>query len=560
MRMSLPATCRAVGLAMAASALFWPTRAEADYGPNLLPEGSFENVSPTYVPWAGVDDGGNICGVVGKQLAVGDDGKIGGTAFGPSIAVADLNGDGKPDIVMADSYGYFWFYPNSGTPQKPVFTQGEVMPIWLGEDRTDFYTEAVYNLVPRIQLLDPSGGKKPDIFAGTYEGNLFHIRNVGSSTTPAFQATPADHTPLLINTRRQGVLWCNYLSPCLTTLFGSGNTLDMIIGEGTYSANSIYLLRNMGTADNPAFDEDHTKKIIPGNGLEQLTPAVVDWNNDGKPDIICGDRDGHVTIFLNNSSDPDNPTFAEGTPLTIAGQDTFGGCITVCVADLTGNHLPNLLIGSDDGRVSYALNTGKLGAPLFVTPLAPLKGVLPPGYKYTQILDWPKGGAAGDAYELVEAVNPTIDPTFAFPDGVKSKYAMKFTLWPFKSVYFPGRFLVNETTQSEHVIRCNKALNLKLNQKYRVHFWVKADGNVDDFNLKMNQGGSAGGEEVPGHFYPKDFLYPISAGSSWSEVNQDVIIDDEGDKSVTTWNYNVAFTFSGQTTFYIDDVEVQEEK
>jgi len=23
-------------------------------------------------------------------------------------------------------------------------------------------------------------------------------------------------------------------------------------------------------------------------GLEQLTPAVVDWNNDGKPDIICG--------------------------------------------------------------------------------------------------------------------------------------------------------------------------------------------------------------------------------------------------------------------------------
>jgi len=30
-------------------------------------------------------------------------------------------------------------------------------------------------------------------------------------------------------------------------------------------------------------------------GLEQLTPAVVDWNNDGKPDIICGDRTGYLT-------------------------------------------------------------------------------------------------------------------------------------------------------------------------------------------------------------------------------------------------------------------------
>jgi hypothetical protein len=57
----------------------------------------------------------------------------------------------------------------------------------------------------------------------------------------------------------------------------------------------------------------------------------------------------------------------------IAGVEKLGNSITVTVGDLTGNHLPNLLIGRDDGTVLYALNTGKLGAPEFITPGYALK-------------------------------------------------------------------------------------------------------------------------------------------------------------------------------------------
>jgi hypothetical protein len=99
---------RQISPAVLALACLLPASALADnYGPNVLPAGKFENVMPTYVPWAGVDALNNIHGIVGNQLTVGEDGGIRRAAFGPSVAVADLNGDGKPDLVMADSFGYF---------------------------------------------------------------------------------------------------------------------------------------------------------------------------------------------------------------------------------------------------------------------------------------------------------------------------------------------------------------------------------------------------------------------------------------------------------------------
>ena len=247
------------------------------------------------MPWAGVDASGNIHCIEGKQLMVSDTGNIGPAPFAPSVGVGDLNGDGKNDLILADSYGFFWYFPNSGTPTAPAFTQGEVAPIWLGEERISWDSEGFNNIVPRIQLVDFDGVKKLDIAAGTYVGKLFRIHNVGSTEKPDFRPTQ-NRDSLIINTHRRGVLWCNYLSPFFTSAFGTngaGNPLDLVMGEGTYSANSIYLLHNLNNSAQPEFNEDHLQKIIPGMGLEQLTPSVIDWNNDGKPDVICGDRTGY---------------------------------------------------------------------------------------------------------------------------------------------------------------------------------------------------------------------------------------------------------------------------
>jgi hypothetical protein len=344
----------------------------------------------------------------------------------------------------------------------------------------------------------------------------------------------------------------------MTNQFGSQDLLDLIMGEGTYSANSIYLLRNTGSNANPSFDEDHTQKIIPGMGLEQLTPAVVDWNNDGKPDIICGDRTGNLNLYLNNSADPDNPTFAAGTRVKLAGVGKLGGSIAVAIGDLSGNHLPNLLIGRDDGTVLYAQNTGKLGEPSFFLPATPLKGILPPDYHYIAPRDWWKGGVQGAPYELLACVNPKIEPGFTFPEGENSKYALKFFVWPVKNNNFQRYYPPVENQWNDHIIGCGEKypLDLKLNKTYRVHFWVKADRNVSGFYYKFF---AWRGQNLTGGIQPRDVITPVDVGTSWTESTTEFKIENPDDPTTTNWGYRFEFHFPGQPTVYLDDVSIQEE-
>ncbi len=526
--------------------------------PNILPAGSFDAVLPTYLPWAGVDGQNHIHGLEGHQFMVTESGGLDNKAvFGPSIGVADMNGDGKQDLILADSRGFFWYYPNTGTPTAPAFTQAEVVPIWLAEQPDEGnHEEGFDNVVPRIQLLDFNNSKKFDVVAGTYSGKLFHIPNIGSTSQPNFRPTTS-LDQLIINTRRKGMLWCNYLAPFFTNSFSGTNILDLVMGEGTYSANSIWFIHNTDTNDHPLFDEEHTKRMIPGMGLEHLTPQVVDWNNDGKPDIITGDRTGHITLYLNNSTDPANPTFAPGTQLSIGGLTTLGQAVTVTVCDLSNNKLPNLLIGRSDGTVLYAVNTGTPGNPKFTTPATPLNGVLPPDYKsYTSLTQWWKAQAYGVPYELVSAVNPQLETGFAFPEGVKRKYALKFWVWPYKNLYFQRYYPTEEDAYTEHVLRCTQGVTLKMNTRYLLHFWVRApNDSVSSFRYNLWDYPRPGSTWAPAHVDGD-----IATSSSWTEVTRSFNLSNSGDPTVLQYGYQFEFRFHGQATFYIADLQIQEDK
>lgn len=528
--------------------------AQADpTGPNLFPPGSFDDCVETYNPWAGVDGNGNIHGIEGSQYAVSDAGSIYLAAFGPSAAVGDLNGDGKPDLVLADSRGFIWYFPNSGTAQKPVFTQGQIIPVWLGEKKVDEVGDGTDNIVPRIQLVDYDGSGRLSLVVGTYAGKLFYVPNIGTTTEPKFPVV-ADIDRYMVNTHAQGVLWCNYLAPCLCHWFGP-ELFDLVVGEGTYSANSIYLFKNTNANASPGYTEANMQKIIPGMGLEQLTPTVLDWNNDGKPDILAGDRTGYLNLFLNTSTNPAHPTFAPGTHVSIGGVEKLGGFITVSVADLTGNKLPNLLIGTDAGTVLYATNKGKIGQPDFSDAPAPLKGVNP----FPKILastSWIRGYPAGVPNELVVCTNPTLEPNFKFPPNETTKYALKFFLYPIIDPIFTRRYYPEvEDFLHEHAISCTSGTAmLKPKTRYRVHLWAKADSTIQGLYILFSTGyhtkkGGAGGASKS---------MEISAGLDWTETDRTIEFDlpDATDEAAP---FGIQFRFRGQGALYLDDMTIRED-
>jgi hypothetical protein len=508
-------------------------------------------------PWAAVDSStGNIVMPANSQLQVDDSGDVGKSEFSPSVAVGDLNGDGKPDLIVADPRGAIWFFPNIGTKEKAAFGHGEVIPIWFGAygmvGQSSGYPTAV---VPRLQLADFNGDGTLDLIAGTFDGRLYVMANQGNSTQPLFKQ-PADLESIEVPTHTQDMLWCNFLAPFLCDWSGRG-VLDLVMGEGTYSANSIYLFKNQsGPGQKPSFDEKHEIRMLPGNGLEQLTPCVVDWNGDGKPDVVFGDRTGYIALALNNSTDPDNPTFADIVHLKFGTQSQFGQLTTVTVADLNGNKLPNILFSNTSGELFYAVNTGTPGHPVFASDPVPLKGInpYPKIYKPT---DWSYATPFGNSYDLLVATSADVEKGFTPPDGHKGKFALRAYLFAPTTTAFTGRFIFppdQENPWNEHILSYNPNFTFTDGKRYKVTFSVKTGGDGDAGNFRFQFDGYqnvANGGGV-NNTITKEF----SPSGAWTTVSETVDAQSQNGQKGASFPMKFSIRWNGTESVYVDDVVI----
>ena len=154
----------------------------------------------------------------------------------------------------------------------------------------------------------------------------------------------------------------------------------------------------------------------------------------------------------------------------------------------SGNHLPNLLIGTDNGTVLYAANSGTLGNPQFKSSAVPLKGVLPPGYHYFKFSHWYKSGAYGAAYELV-GHQSGIGERLCLSRRRRHKYALKFWVWPYKNQYFQRYYMPAETELTEHIISCDQPITIQMNTRYKIHFWIMSpQESVSNFRFYLHCG------------------------------------------------------------------------
>ena len=147
-------------------------------------------------------------------------------------------------------------------------------------------------------------GRAPGLIIGSHTGSIYDMRNRGTLAHPVWEpATPVQYD--------LGPLNCsNFAAPAAADWCGDGR-LSLVVGD---EYGRLLAYRNAGTLEEPVFEccgsilADGGPVYFPGADLQgnddfwgYTCPIAVDWNGDGRPDLIVAESRGYLTYFPNRS-------------------------------------------------------------------------------------------------------------------------------------------------------------------------------------------------------------------------------------------------------------------
>ncbi len=105
------------------------------------------------------------------------------------------------------------------------------------------------------------------------------------------------------------------------------------------------------------------------NGVKVLVaynsnPDVVDWNEDGKKDIVIGEETGYVRLYLNQGTNS-NPVFTTYSNIQSGGVSINWYRVNPRVWDLDGDGKKDLTVGENTAHVFFYRNVGTNASPVF---------------------------------------------------------------------------------------------------------------------------------------------------------------------------------------------------
>ena len=144
---------------------------------------------------------------------------------------------------------------------------------------------------------------------------------------------------------------------------------DLLVGE---AEGNIRLYLNINIDDDPSFDGGTLLTVGPAGSKtvidvgQRTTPVVVDWDNDGRRDIIVGAWDGLVRLYRNTGTDA-SWDFESEEIILDGGIDLVVPAVRSSphVEDLDGDGTKDLLTGNTAGQILTYFNNGTDAAPVF---------------------------------------------------------------------------------------------------------------------------------------------------------------------------------------------------
>lgn len=256
------------------------------------------------------------------------------TSGGRSVALKDLNGDGKLDIAVTNNSS------NTVSVFLNTTTTGAATPTFSA--RTDF---ATLNDPYTVQIADINMDGKQDLIVLLHNSSSISVL---LNTTPTGNATP---TFAAVQSFTAGD------HPNVLTIGDLNNDgkPDLVICATNASGKlGVYLNNTTPGSSTAAF---YTMSEFNTNGSPNQC-SIVDFNGDGKPDIAAATAN-FVSVLMNTMTlGVASPSFSTRTGLV-----TTGAPQDVCSADFNGDGKPDFAITNYGSSViSIALNTTAPGA------------------------------------------------------------------------------------------------------------------------------------------------------------------------------------------------------
>jgi FG-GAP-like repeat len=262
--------------------------------------------------------------------------------YGPaSVAVADVNGDGKPDIVVANFCG-----SSCG--------QAGTVGVLLGNGDGTFRTAVTYGSggynASSVAIADVNGDGKPDIVVANSCGSSSSC--TGPVGTVGVLLGNGDGTFQTAVTYDSGGI--NARGVAIADVNGDGKPDLLVINESCSSSTTCSSIQSItdgavGVLLNNGNGTFQTAVAYDSGGIIATSIAVGDLNGDGKPDLVVAQCSGTAAPYC-------NPNYSEVGVMLGNGDGTFQTALnygedpnsigpnTVALADLNGDGDLDILV------------------------------------------------------------------------------------------------------------------------------------------------------------------------------------------------------------------------
>ncbi|GAB4316198.1 MAG: hypothetical protein Kow0074_04140 [Candidatus Zixiibacteriota bacterium] len=253
-------------------------------------------------------------------------------------ALGDIDGDGDIDMLLGSDDGRLRFFENTGTAQAPAFTL-----------QSDFYKGIDVGLSSAPVLVDWDCDADLDLLIGTDDGRIEFWRNEGSPTV---------FDPVQVTNQLAGIQ-VDQLASARPVDWNNDGLRDLVIGEWDFNGfANVLLYQNVGNNPDPTL-VPLTFRLLKREPRDLTLPQIVDWDDDGREDMIIGHRYFGFTVYRNTAPAgqfPDSLTLV-ALPDTVPGYDD-GYRLSIAFADIDADGDDDVFIGEEDGGVNFHRRDG----------------------------------------------------------------------------------------------------------------------------------------------------------------------------------------------------------